>query len=254
MVTSRVTGEYKMELKKKDKTIAIILAGGVGSRMGASIPKQYLELAGKPILAYSLIAFEKSQVDEIIVVCDAVYEKMIRREIVEKYGIKKFSGFANSGIERVWSVKKGIAAATDGENRSLEKKSIYLLIHDGARPFISQELIADCMESVKKYNAVVPGIPLRDTIKKMSGDTVVSTPDRSNYSIVQTPQCFRADIIIKAYDKFDKADKNTKGFIPTDDASLVEKYTDTRVKMVPGDERNLKVTTPLDMSISELLI
>lgn len=251
-----------MELKKKDKTIAIILAGGVGSRMAAEIPKQYMELAGKPVLAHSLIAFEKSPVDGIFVVCGAAYKEMIQKDIVTKYGIKKFSGFADSGSERVWSVKNGIDAVLGNpveRCKTEERKTcenIYLMIHDGARPLISQELIARCMAGVKEYAAVVPGLPLKDTIKEISGDDVVSTPDRNKFVAVQTPQCFRGDVIIKAYEGYAAACGSNEqgGFIPTDDASLVEMFTETGVKVVPGDEDNLKMTVPSDMKKLEMML
>ncbi len=239
----------------------IILAGGVGSRMGADVPKQYLDLEGKPVLVYSLIAFEKSPADEIYVVCDPDYEDMIRKEMIEKYCISKFAGFAGCGDERVWSVKNGVRTALDSILPDKYENS-YIMIHDGARPLISRELILMCLEAVKKHNAAVPGIPLRDTIKKVSGDTVISTPDRSEYVIVQTPQCFRADVIAWAYERFDDDNddirnsgyKNKGKFIPTDDASLVEMYTDMKVAIIPGEERNIKITTPADMYIAPLFL
>lgn len=250
-----------MIYEKHEKIIAVILAGGVGSRMGAEIPKQYLELKGKPVLAYSLIAFQGSEVDEIYVVCDPAYEAMIRSEIIEKYGIIKFAGFAESGSERVWSVKNGIDKAlnTDSGKKAGQEDGIYLMIHDGARPLVSPELIERCAEVVKKQGAVVPGLPLKDTIKEICGDKVASTPERHSFVAVQTPQCFRADIITNAYEGFFESLEGkvfsvnkAKGIVPTDDASLVEMFTDSQVTVVPGDERNLKITTPVDMQTAQL--
>ena len=253
-----------MNYEKHEKIIAVILAGGVGSRMGAEIPKQYLEMKGKPVLAYSLTAFQNSVVDEIFVVCDPVYEDMVRSEIVEKYGIGKFAGFAESGSERVWSVKNGIdkALKTDSGKKPGQEYSIYLMIHDGARPLVSPELIERCAEAVRKKGAVVPGLPLKDTIKEIYGDKVISTPERHSFVAVQTPQCFRSDIITDAYAGFLESSEgkdfsvNNKEnrIVPTDDASLVEMFTDRQVTVVTGDERNLKITTPADMQIVQLYI
>ena len=251
-----------MNYEKHEKIIAVILAGGTGTRMGAELPKQYMELNGKRVLAYSLIAFQNSSVDEIYVVCDPAYEGIIRSEIIEKYGVSKFEGFAGSGSERVWSVKNGIEKAlnNDSDKKAGQEDNIFLMIHDGARPLVTGELIERCADGVKKNGAVVPGLPLKDTIKEVFGDKVISTPDRHSFVAVQTPQCFRADIITAAYTGFleprkgrgeDAPDKE-QGFVPTDDASLVEMFTDTQVVVIPGDERNLKITTPDDMQTIQL--
>ena len=232
-----------------EKIYAIILAGGSGSRMGADKPKQYLELAGKPVLAHSMIAFEKSEADRIYIVCDPSYEEYIKKNIIDIYGITKFAGFAMNGTERVESVKNGINAALE-EIQNEEYKNIYLMIHDGARPLISQELISRCISSVKKNKAVIPVLPLKDTIKKISGEVVELTPDRNDFCAVQTPQCFRADVIYNAYETFEQSE--AEGFVPTDDASLVEMFTDVNVVTVQGEEVNLKLTTPVDMKVAEL--
>ena len=232
------------------KYIAIILAGGRGRRMGSDTPKQYLELAGKPVIAYSLIAFEESMADEIYVVCDGSYEDMIKN-IAKQYGISKLSGFAGSGPERVISVRNGVNAALAYRN-SADYNDICLMIHDGARPFISTELIKACAERAAECGAAIPGLPLKDTIKEVSGDTVVETPDRSLFTAVQTPQCFMADILVLAYEAYESGKK--PDFIPTDDASLVEMFTGVDVKVVPGDERNIKLTTPADMRVARMLV
>ncbi len=236
----------------KDTTtyIAIVLAGGRGTRMGAEKPKQYLELAGKPVIAFSLIAFEESMADEIYVVCDPEYDDMIKN-IAKQYGISKLSGFASSGPERVISVRNGVDAALAGKDLA-QYKDICLMIHDGARPFISTELIKACAECAAECGAAIPGLPLKDTIKEVSGDTVVETPDRSLFTAVQTPQCFMADILVLAYEAYESGKK--PDFIPTDDASLVEMFTGADVKVVPGDERNIKLTTPADMRVARMLV
>lgn len=234
----------------KVKYIAVILAGGRGTRMGADKPKQYLELAGKPVLAYSLLAFERSMADEIFVVCDPSYEEQIRHDMVMKYGISKFAGFAKSGEERVWSVKNGLGAVLAGREAD-EYGNICIMIHDGARPFITTELIRSCAECASEHGAAVPGLPLKDTIKEAQDGRVITTPDRSRFTAVQTPQCFRADVLAGAYAAFEK--NEDKSLIVTDDASLVEIFTRENVIIVPGDEFNLKLTTPMDMKVAEML-
>ena len=234
----------------KKLVYAIILAGGRGSRMGSDTPKQYLNLGDKPVLAYSLETFEKSGADKIFIVCDPAFEDQIRSDIVKPCGIAKFAGFAESGKERVWSVKNGIDKALD-DIPAGEYGNIWIMIHDGARPLVSGDLIERCITAADTSQAVIPGIPLKDTIKEISGTKVSATPDRSGFCAVQTPQCFTAEVIMQAYEGFEAA---AGGFIPTDDASLVERFTDVNVSVIPGEEDNIKVTTPLDMKIAEMIL
>lgn len=237
--------------KETEKVYAIVLAGGTGSRMGSDIPKQYMPLLGKPMIAHSLIAFEKSAVDKIFVVCGREYQEMIKSSIIDRYGITKLAGFAENGAERVYSVRNGIEAALAG-GTDCSPEDIFLLIHDGARPLISQSLIQSCIDAVKVQGAVIPAIPLKDTIKEVEGNKVKATPDRSMYMAVQTPQCFRADIISRAYEAFGK--NAALDQVPTDDASLVEIFTDISVNVIPGEESNIKITTPRDLSIAQIMM
>lgn len=234
----------------KKRVYAIILAGGRGTRMGADIPKQYLKLGSKPVLAYSLETFEKSVADKIFIVCAPAFEDQIRSEILKPCGITKFAGFAESGDERVRSVKNGIGKALEGIPAG-EYDNICLMIHDGARPLVSSDLIERCITAADTSQAVIPGIPLKDTIKELSGTNVTATPDRNSFCAVQTPQCFAADVILRAYEGFETA---AEGFIPTDDASLVERFTDVNVSVIPGEEDNIKITTPLDMKIAGMIL
>ena len=234
----------------RKRVYAIILAGGRGTRMGGDIPKQYMMLEGRPVLSYSLEIFEKSCSDKIFIVCDPAFEDHITEEIIRPRSISKFAGFAECGEERVWSVKNGIDRALEGIP-SDEHDGIWLMIHDGARPLVSCDLIERCISAAESSKAVIPGIPLKDTIKEISGTKVNSTPDRSGFCAVQTPQCFKADVILRAYDGFEAA---AEDFIPTDDASLVEKFTDEDVNVIPGEENNIKLTTPLDMKTAEMIL
>ncbi len=245
--------------KKDEKFYGIILAGGTGSRMGSDIPKQFLDLEGKPVLQYSIEAFEKSAVDGFIIVVNEAYRDACE-EILSVAGAVKFAGFAENGSERVWSVKNGLDKVRDiciyRESRDIpEVNDVYVLIHDGARPLITAELINDCINAVRTAGACVPALELKDTVKTADKDMyVTSTPDRSTLRAVQTPQCFLLDLILEAYGKKEKDADNAENFIPTDDASMVERYTDTKVLMIPGNEKNLKITTPTDMQLAQILL
>ena len=236
----------------KKPVYAVILAGGTGSRMGSAVPKQFLELAGRPVLAYSMIAFQKSDAEKIIVVAHKSYRDLIEKEIVATYGIDKFAGFADNGDERVVSVENGVnaAAALAGSD------DIYLMIHDGARPLVSSEFINKCIKELEAGRACVPGLALKDTIKRVGSESeVLETPDRSEFSAVQTPQCFEAGLLLQAYKAYANYLKSEAAdFIPTDDASLVERFTGVNVYVIPGDERNIKITTPIDMKVAEMLL
>ncbi|MBO5522903.1 MAG: 2-C-methyl-D-erythritol 4-phosphate cytidylyltransferase, partial [Roseburia sp.] len=162
------------------KYTAVVLAAGAGKRMNTKVHKQYLEVAGKPLLYYTLKAFEESGVDDIVLVTGAGEETYCRREIVEKYGFHKIKAVVPGGKERYHSVYQGLLAAEGAD---------YVLIHDGARPLVEQEVIERCMESVEKYQACVVGMPVKDTIKIVDREQFAKeTPDRSTLWQVQTPQ------------------------------------------------------------------
>ena len=154
------------------KFTAIVLSGGTGKRMNSDIPKQYLMLKDKPVLAHSLLAFENSCVDAIVIVCGAGDEEYIKKEFVEKYSLKKVTAIAEGGAERYNSVYNGLLACKDAD---------YVLIHDGARPYVSEDIIRRNMEEVVKYKAVVTSVKATDTVKIADDDGfVVSTPERKS--------------------------------------------------------------------------
>lgn len=224
-----------------EKYTAIVLAGGSGKRMGSAVKKQYLEILGKPLIYYSLDAFEKSKVDEIVLVVTPGDESFVQKEIVERYDFQKVTRIVAGGKERYHSVYEGLKVATGD----------YVLIHDGARAFVTDDIICRGMEGAKEYKACVVGMPVKDTIKVSDEDGFVeSTPDRSRVWMIQTPQAFSYTLIKEAYEKVLSSD--TTGI--TDDAMIVEKATKQKVKLILGSYDNIKVTTPEDLDVAENII
>lgn len=221
------------------KMTAIVLAAGTGKRMNTKVHKQYLLLQEKPILYYSLKAFEDSHVDEIILVTGAEEIEFCRKEIVEKYGLGKVRAIVEGGRERYHSVYEGLKAAGETD---------YVLIHDGARPFVSQDIIERISEAVCEYRACVAGMPVKDTIKISDEEGFAKeTPNRSSVWMVQTPQAFSYPLIYDAYTRMlEKEDAAI-----TDDAMVVERMTNCKVRLIDGSYRNIKITTPEDLLIAE---
>lgn len=218
------------------KIICIMLAGGKGKRMGGKVSKQFLLLEDKPVLYYSLKAFEPF-VDEIILVAAAGEEEFCRKEIVEKYNIGKVSAVVTGGAERYLSVYEGLKAI-DSEDES------YVLIHDGARPFISGDTIERIIGTVQEIKACIAAVPSKDTIKIGNrAGVVVDTPDRSNVWVVQTPQAFEYGSIMEAYTKAIASGRTDI----TDDSMVMEAFGDYKVYFVMGQYDNIKLTTPDDM-------
>jgi len=221
------------------KFTAIVLSGGTGKRMNSNIPKQYMMLKDKPVLAHSLLAFEKSPVDDVVIVCGAGDEEYIIKEFVEKYGLTKVSAVCAGGAERFNSVYNGLKACKDTD---------YVLIHDGARPYVTDEIIKRNIEEVQKYKAVVTSVKATDTVKIADDDGfVVSTPERKSVYFMQTPQTFEYSLALNSYSKLiEELNKDVKVQV-TDDAQVVEMYSDTKVKLIEGDYSNIKITVPKDL-------
>lgn len=225
---------------KKDKIAAILLAGGKGSRMGTDCKKQYMLLEGYPLLYYSLKTFQASPVDEIILVTNEA--SYCKEEIIKKYGFDKVTKIAPGGAERYGSVYNGLKLANDCD---------YVLIHDGARPFVTQKIIERCILEVKQYQACVVGMPVKDTIKIADENRYAKyTPDRDYVYTVQTPQVFSYPLIIRAYEKI--MEDKVKAI--TDDAMVVEYLGEKKVKLIEGSYENIKVTTPEDYLIAKSLL
>lgn len=227
-----------------ERTAAIILAAGKGTRMGGSVYKQYMTLLGKPMIYYSLKAFEESSVDEIILVTAPGEKEYCIKNIIEKYGFTKVTAVTEGGTERYHSVYEGLKKV---------KHSEYVLIHDGARPCVTQEIIESATMGAVKFKACVVGMPVKDTIK-ISDENQFSkvTPDRSHLWLIQTPQAFAYQLVFRAYETLMATQSLQKGI--TDDAMVVEAITQEKVKLIRGDYTNIKVTTPEDIKIAEILL
>lgn len=234
-----------MEDNGKRRTAAVVLAAGSGRRMESSIKKQYMLIKDKPVLYYSLKAFQESFVDEIILVVSAGDIPYCQKEIVERYGFSKVKGVVEGGKERYHSVALGLQCL---------KNCDYVYIHDGARPMLTEEILLRLWQSVQKTGACVAGMPVKDTIKLVDeNEMVFSTPERKRVWQVQTPQVFSYDLISEAYDRLLAAEKELlqKGIMVTDDAMVVEMLTEHPVKLVEGSYENIKITTPEDIPIAE---
>ena len=227
---------------EKQKYTAIVLAAGSGKRMNSKVHKQYLIIQDRPVLYYSLKAFEDSAVDEIVLVVGKGEEKFCRKEIVDKYGISKVKAIVEGGKERYHSVFEGLKQTSDAD---------YVLIHDGARPFVNQDIIRRCMQEVQKYQACVVGMPVKDTMKIADEEGYAKqTPDRKNVWMIQTPQTFSYALIYEAYEEMLK----TEDTAITDDAMVLERIKGKKSKLIEGSYRNIKITTPEDLLIANVYL
>ena len=234
------------------RTTAVILAGGTGQRVGLSIPKQLLKIAGKAVIEHTLAIFEQSDaIDDIIVLMAPGYVPDVEK-IVAKAGFRKVTQVMEGGETRNDTTERAISALGEelepGQDRNV-------LFHDAVRPLISQRVIADCAEALTRYQAVDVAIPSADTIIVTrthgdDGEFITDVPDRSRLRRGQTPQAFRLSTIRRAYE----VAGDDPNFQATDDCSVVLKYLpDVPIYVVPGDEHNLKVTTPVDVFIADKL-
>ena len=239
-------------MPQKITTIAIVLSAGQGKRMNSATAKQYLLLKEKPILYYSLKAFQDSCIDHIILVTGAADKEYVQKEIVEKYGFTKVRCIVEGGKERYHSVYNGLQAAKAyGEGES------YTFIHDGARPFVTGKIIETALACVQREQACVVGMPVKDTIKIADEEGyAASTPKRRLVWTIQTPQVFALPLISDAYQKLIDGEEELlgKGIFVTDDASVVELFTDKKVKFVQGSYENIKITTPEDLDVAEIFL
>ena len=230
---------------KDRKTAVIIAAAGSGRRMGGGLNKQYINIAGMPVLARSVLVFEENpHIHEIVLVVRPGEEELCRRQIIEPYGFQKIFAIIGGGAQRQDSVREALAV--------LPPDVELVLVHDGARPLVSQEVVEQVIAAAAQYGAAVPAVPVKDTIKTIaftgdSGAVVMDTPARRSLRAVQTPQGFHRDILERAF----AACRDTASV--TDDASMVEALG-LPVRVTPGEERNLKITTPEDVTRAEQLL
>jgi 2-C-methyl-D-erythritol 4-phosphate cytidylyltransferase len=224
------------------KVSVIIPAGGVGKRFGGDMPKQYLELDGIPIIIRTLLCFEKCEaITNIIIAANHKWIEYLR-DNVNDHKITKVQDIVVGGRERLNSIDNALKSKyiTDSD---------IILVHDAVRPFASNQLINNVIITTERYGAAIPGLNPNETIKSADNyNTVQSTLDRTKLWSIQTPQGFNRSVLIKAY-KY--AVKNN--IFGTDDSSLVEQIGQ-KVKIIPGEQQNIKITTPFDMTIaSEIL-
>ena len=217
---------------------AVVVAAGSSERMGED--KLFLDLDGMPVLAMSLLALQNSEsIDEVVVVARPDSLDAIGR-LRERYGLGKLKYLILGGATRTESAFRGVMAAS--------KKAKIICIHDGARPFVTEEVIADAVQSAALYLAAAPAVPVKDTVKKAENGIVLETPDRTALWAVQTPQAFQADIIKAALNKAVAA-----GVSYTDDCAAAEAMGCT-VHLSRGDEDNIKLTTPADLALAEAIL
>ncbi len=219
----------------------VIVAAGTGSRMKKDINKQFIKLKNKEIVAHTIEKFYNSEnIDDIVVVIREDEEKYFNKNIKEKYGFADIK-VAHGGNERQDSVFNGI--------KMLKKECDVVLIHDGARPFVTDDIIKRSINKANENNAIVVGVKVKDTIKVVSDNgNIVDTPNRSYLWAVQTPQVFKYDIITKAYQ-----DAYNNNYYGTDDAMLVERIG-YNVKMIEGSYNNIKITTQEDLEFGEQIL
>jgi len=230
----------KNETPKTHKVSAIVVAAGQSSRMGTEASKQFIEILGKPVLAYSLEALQNSpSIDEIIVVTREI-DILIVSDIIREYGIKKATNIIVGGETRQQSVQNGLNEITDAE---------IIVIHDGARPCVLPQHIEETILAAQACGAAALGFPASDTLKTVNSEgVIIGTVERNGVWQIQTPQVFKNDIIRKAYEN---ADEN--GMTATDDCALVEKLG-VLVSVVCGASSNIKITTQDDVYIARGII
>lgn len=230
------------------KTAAIVLAAGQGKRMKSNVAKQFLLLDGEPVVCHALRTFEQSAVDAVVLVTGAEEISYCREEIIKKYGFSKVVSVVAGGKERYHSVYEGLLAL-----KPFFDEDGIVLIHDGARPLVTDEIIDRTICDAAAYGACVAAVPVKDTIKVVASDGFADkTLDRSVLWQIQTPQTFSYQLVLEAYTKLMSDPAFQNGV--TDDAMVVETMCGGKVKLTEGSYENIKVTTPEDMIVAECLL
>ncbi len=248
------------------QTAAVILAAGSGRRMGSDVPKQFLPLCGRPVLCWTLEAFEKSGVGEAVLVVSDEEARMFCKKIIDDYGYQKVSAIVFGGAERYDSVWQGLLClanggdehgharlrlANGGDERGNGRPEV-VAIHDGARCLVTPEVIDATFADARTHGAAVAAMPVKDTIKVVGADGFVErTIDRRTLWQMQTPQTFLFDEVFEAYEGLMKLDGQPA---VTDDAEVVELLTRKKVFLTEGSYENFKITTPEDMILAEAIL
>lgn len=230
-----------MKKNSRPFSSAVIVAAGRGSRMNMELNKQYVEISGKPVLARTIQVFEDSDyIDEIILVVNQQEIVFCKQNIIDCYEFTKVKTLVSGGSQRQSSVYNGLL--------EVSKEAEIVLVHDGARPFVSQDSLTNSIVAAVEYGAACIAVPVKDTIKIADEDGFIKqTIDRSTLWSIQTPQTFRYDIIMNAHIKAIE-----DGFLGTDDAVLAER-SGWKVRLVMGDYNNIKITTQEDIAIAEAI-
>lgn len=212
----------------------IIVAGGSGSRMNMNINKQFIKINEKEVIAHTIDKFYKNEyIDEIILVVKEDEIDYFKENIIKKYGYKNIK-IALGGKERQDSVYNGL--------KIVDKNCDMVLVHDGARPFVSKEIIKKAVTETKKASVI--GVRVKDTIKVVNNNEIISTPNRNTLWAIQTPQTFKYDLLKRAYEK-----AYEENFYGTDDSSLVENLGE-KVNIIEGSYENIKITTKEDLNMA----
>lgn len=222
------------------KAWAIIAAAGIGKRMGGGRPKQYLEVGGLPIICHTLRRFrETGCIESCVIVVEPGREAEVRAEILDRYDFPKKWQVVAGGAVRQESVANGLAC--------IPVEIDVVAVHDGVRPFVTPQQIAESVEVAQREGAAIVAAPIKETIKRVGSGAVVATVDRHDLWGAKTPQCFRRALLVEAMEF-----ARREGFIGTDEASLVERLGRT-VRIIAGDDRNIKITTPEDLIFAEAI-
>jgi 2-C-methyl-D-erythritol 4-phosphate cytidylyltransferase len=220
---------------------AVIVGAGEGKRMGASARKQFVKIGGRPIIAYTLDVFEKTQlVDYMVIVVPRDAIDWVKEEIVGEYGYKKVHAIVYGGETRQESVLNGLKALKPGTER--------IIIHDAVRPLVSETLIRRVLDASQATGAAITAVPAKETVKRVESGQIVGTLERQLLWLAQTPQCFRYDLIMNAHSK-----ASGQKVTATDDAALVE-AAGTKVTVAVGSYSNLKMTSPEDLPMFEYFL
>ena len=227
------------------RMVAVVLGGGVGQRLGAGMPKQLLTLGGTTLVERCVAAFQTAPgIDEILVVMARGFTGQVQALLADSY--PKVTGVIEGGRGRPDSVRAALAAIA-----SRTPEDCGVLLHDAARPLVDQRIIADCVAALAEHDAAGVAVPASDTMVVTGNGVMQSMPRRETLHRCQTPQCFRLPVITRAHE-LAAADP---GYSPTDDCGVVMRYLpDVPVHIVPGSERNIKVTYPQDLTVAEALL
>ena len=243
------------------RTVAVVLAGGAGLRIGGTAPKQLQLLAGRTLLERSVAAFDQAPgVDDVVVVMAADFVSVASEILGSRYG--KVSAIIAGGADRPGSTRRAIdllsqaqlGRPADQAADQVSELDCNVLFHDAARPLVDQRIIADCVAGLATCQALGVVVPTADTIVELAGGVMTSIPPRESLGRCQTPQGFRLSVIRRAH-QLAAADPGAGAFSATDDCGIVLRYLpEIEVRAVPGSERNLKITYPADLRIAESLL